>query len=102
MNITQKNDVLRKMIPLVPNPHRFMMTRAVSMMPEKELIDLWTKVKFFNHFTEDNDPHGEHDFLKVESNGKAFFLKIDYYDNNFQFHQEDGNRVLTLMYDNEY
>ena len=59
-------------------------------------------------FTEDNDPHGEHDFGSFELAGRKFFWKIDYYDANMEFGSEDPadpaktTRVLTIMLAEEY
>jgi Protein of unknown function (DUF3768) len=37
------------------------------------------KVELFDSFTEDNEPHGEHDFGAFEHEGQRVFWKIDYY-----------------------
>ena len=59
-------------------------------------------VRSFNSFTDDNDPYGEHDFGSFTIEGQKFFWKIDYFDSNFEFFQENGNRVLTIMLAEEY
>src|SRR5436305_820047 len=41
-------------------------------------------VRNFNIFTEDNDPHSEHDFGSLVWEGKKVFWKIDYYDITFK------------------
>lgn len=62
----------------------------------------------FNDFTEDNDPHGEHDFGAIEVGQEKLFWKIDYYDKVKQYHSPDAGdpvvteRVLTLMLASEY
>ena len=54
-------------------------------------------------FTDDNDPHGEHDFGIVEHGGVRSFWKIDYYDREMQMLSPDPadpsvtTRVLTVM-----
>ena len=59
-------------------------------------------------FTEDNDPHGEHDFGSFEMAGEKFFWKIDYFDLDLKFHSPDAanpdltHRVLTIMLASEY
>ena len=100
--ISQKNDQVRKQIPLVPMPHRFMMTRAVAALPEKEQLSLFSKVVNSNDFNEGNDPHGEHDFGSIEQDGQKYCWKIDYYDKDFKFYEEDGLRIITLMRSDEY
>ena len=71
------------------------------------------KVQTFDSFTEDNDPHGEHDFGSFEHNGDRIFWKIDYYDRasfatDEPFGSEDPEdpavtlRVLTVLFPSEY
>jgi hypothetical protein len=61
------------------------------------------KVIAFDQFTEDNDPHGEHDFGAFDHAGQRIFWKIDYYDPPEEFGSEDPTdptkttRVLTIM-----
>ncbi len=47
------------------------------------------RVATFSDFTEENDPHGEHDFGSFEVAGRKFFWKIDYYDAAMEFGSED-------------
>jgi len=71
-----------------------------------DLIELSRKIESFNKFTEDNDPHGEHDFGSLSFEGKKVFWKIDYYDKQLQYWCDplspDCNRVLTVMLSEEY
>ena len=66
------------------------------------------KVRNFNDFNEDNNPYGEKDFGAFEFKGKKIFWKIDYYDRELLYLSPDAcnpkltNRVLTIMYANEY
>ena len=53
-------------------------------------------------FNEGNDPYGERDFGSVMHNGVKYFFKFDYYDENLEYFQEDGYRVLTVMQADEY
>jgi hypothetical protein len=66
-------------------------------------------LRTFDHFSKDNDPHGEHDFGSFEIDGKKLFWKIDYYDKDDSiFGAEDPSdpssteRVLTIMLAEEY
>ena len=65
------------------------------------------KVRTFDNFTEDNDPHGEHDFgaLEILGIGKIYW-KIDYYANADMEagtrDTENAYRVLTIMEADEY
>ena len=57
-----------------------MITAGVEAMPVEQRRSLLAKVRAFDAFTEDNDPHGEHDFGAVDEAGVRCFWKIDYYD----------------------
>ena len=65
-------------------------------------------VRTLRRFTEDNDPHGEHDFGSFDHDGERIFWKIDYYDAACEFGSEDPaepaktTRVLTIMLAEEY
>lgn len=66
------------------------------------------KVRAFDAFSEDNDPHGEHDFGVLEHLGERIFWKIDYYDQTLMGCSLDPSdpsitvRVLTVMLASEY
>jgi hypothetical protein len=87
---------------------RVLMTCGVSELPDMVKAQAMCAVAAHNTFTEDNDPHGEHDFGSFELCGRQFFWKIDYYDRNAEFGSEDPSdpnqttRVLTLMLASEY
>jgi hypothetical protein len=59
-------------------------------------------------FSEDNDPHGEHDFVSVVLDGSTYFAKIDYSAPDMQHGSEDPSsrantvRVLTIMRSDDY
>jgi uncharacterized protein DUF3768 len=59
-------------------------------------------------FTNNNDPHGEHDFGSFTLDGKELFWKIDYFDLKLEMHSPDAanpvltHRVLTIMLASEY
>ena len=87
---------------------KVMTTSGVNELPEEIQIQVFRAVSDFDTFTEDNDPHGEHDFGKVIVAGHSFFWKIDYYDNRMEYGSEDPandkvtTRVLTIMLTSEY
>jgi major membrane immunogen (membrane-anchored lipoprotein) len=62
----------------------------------------------FEAFSEDNDPHGEHDFGAVMVDGKRVFFKVDYYDRSKEWLSEDPAdpektcRVMTILLAEEY
>jgi hypothetical protein len=65
-------------------------------------------VREFSDFTEDNDPHGEHDFGSFELDGETLFWKIDAYDTDYNFGSPNPadpavtRRVLTILLAEEY
>lgn len=77
-------------------------------MPDEDRKQIFTLVKTFNNFTEDNDLYGEHDFGKIEYNGHAVFFKFDYYDKSLQKGSPDPSdpnvteRVMTILLSSEY
>jgi hypothetical protein len=85
-----------------------MITAGVEAMPNEQRRSLLAKVRAFDAFTEDNDPHGEHDFGAIEESGIRCFWKIDYYDREMTMHSDDASdptvttRLLTLMLAEEY
>lgn len=82
---------------------RVVMTLGASLLPDELRSELIRAIQDFDTFNEANDPHGEHDFGAVTlSTGYKFFWKFDYYDDQYEFFQENGNRVLTIMRTDEY
>jgi hypothetical protein len=65
-------------------------------------------VREFTTFTEDIDPHGEHDFGALIVEGRTLVWKIDYYDPTMTAGAEDPSsasstrRVLTVMLAEDY
>jgi hypothetical protein len=45
-----------------PVPGFVVATRGVLSLPSETQVSIWEMVRRFDKFTEDNDPHGEHDF----------------------------------------
>ena len=85
-----------------------MLTAGVDALPDNAKALLLLKVSAFEDFTEDNDPHNEHDFGSLDLLGEKFFWKIDYFDKQCQQGSEDPadpdntTRVLTLMLAEDY
>lgn len=96
--IAKKNDLFRKTF----IGGKVMLTEGVRALPDNEQSELLETVQKFVVFNEDNDPHNEHDFGKIQMNGVNFAYKIDYYDDSYQYFKEDGNRVMTIMRMDEY
>jgi len=78
---------------------------ALSIAVKQRIIE---RVKTFDAFTPDNDPHGEHDFGTIEEAGHAIYFKIDYYDRTMSFGSDEPwnpqktLRVMTLLLSEEY
>ena len=85
-----------------------MITAGVEAMPADQRCSLLQKVRAFDAFTEDNDPHHEHDFGSIDEGGVRCFWKIDYYDRATEMGSPDPTdpavttRVLTIMLAEEY
>ena len=96
--IAQKNDECRRSFD--PRLVRVVMTQGVAYSQNQaEIIEA---VRSFEKFNKGNDPYGEHDFGSAVVHGITYFFKFDYYDDDFRFFKEDGNRVLTIMRSDEY
>ena len=85
-----------------------MITAGVEALPSDQRRAILAKVRAFDAFTEDNDPHEEHDFGVVELGDARCFWKIDYYDREMEMLSPDPadpsvtTRVLTVMLADEY
>ena len=85
-----------------------MITAGVEGMPLDQRRSLLAKVRAFDVFTDDNDPHGEHDFGSIDEGGVRYFWKVDCYDRATEFGSPDPAdpavtvRVLTVMLASEY
>src|SRR5260370_16375665 len=85
-----------------------MITAGVEAMPVEQRRSLLQKVRAFDAFTDDNDPHGEHDFGAIDEGGVPCFCNIDCYDRATEMGSPDPadpdvtTRVLTLMRADEY
>jgi len=87
---------------------RTMVTRNVADLgPDFQLAAL-LKVRAFDAFTPDNNPHGERDYGSFELHGRKLFWKFDYYDRSLQYGSEDPSdplqtcRVLTIGFMEDY
>jgi hypothetical protein len=87
---------------------RVMVTRSIRELgPAFERAVLF-KVRAFDAFTAENDPHHEHDFGSFELEGRTVLFKLDYYDLALEHGAEDPSdpettcRVLTIMLAEDY
>jgi hypothetical protein len=90
-----------------------MITQGILALGPLAGLVIAAKVISFDRFTEDNDPHHEHDFGSFDCQGHRIFWKIDYYDRaSFGTGDEMGSedpadpaktlRILTVMLAEEY
>jgi hypothetical protein len=83
-------------------------TAGFEALPAKQRGLILGKVRTFDQFNEDNDPHCEHDFGLIEDGDVRCFWKIDYYDTDMELMSPDPadssvtTRVLTVMLVDEY
>ena len=102
--IQRLNDVFRKT--MMGGMVTF--TDGIASLPETEVAEIVKKVRMFDVFNEDNDPHGEHDFGIIQHKGQSVYFKIDYYDREVLYGSEDPadpevtTRVMTIMFNYEY
>ena len=98
IKIARLNDEFRK------SWQGIMLTSGVRTL--EDVVGLVNKVRLFDDFNENNDPHGEHDFGTVYWYGEKVFWKIDYYDPTLRFGadplDEACNRIMTVMLACEY
>ena len=83
-------------------------TSGIQALEEKLRAAVVDQIGKFDSFTEDNDPHGEHDFGSIDIAGLKIFWKVDNFDLEMKMHspdpanQEVTHRVLTIMLASEY
>ena len=105
--IQKRNDEFRLNVLTQPQRRgKCIVTRgfdALDVPTKKKAIEA---VKNFSDFTEDNDPHREHDFGEIVLDGTSIFWKIDYYESEkMEYGTDDlinAYRVLILMLADEY
>ena len=104
MTIAEQNDALRRTF----IGGQIFITRGISVLPLDAQAAITERVRSFEVFDENNDPHGEHDFGVFEHDGQTILWKIDLYDPAYKFYSPDPtdpsktNRVLTILLAEEY
>lgn len=107
--IAQQNDRFRQGDPSIPG-QRFVTAGINELLKQLEIPqeDLTQAVTEFSDFTEDNDPHGEHDFGTFEFHRHKCFWKLDLYNLDYSMGSDDPSdlsktrRILTIMLADEY
>ena len=98
------NDVLRQTF----LTGEVVLTSGIQALPPEVREQVLNKVRTYDDFTPDNNPHGERDFGAFEINGQSYFWKIDYYDTDLNYLSPNPadpvltRRVLTIMLADEY
>jgi len=104
MTIAELNDAFRRSF----TGGQVVVTRGVHALPLDVQAAITERVRSFEAFDADNDPHGEHDFGSFDHLGQTIFWKIDLYDRDYKFYSPDPtdpaktNRVLTILLAEEY
>ena len=84
--------------------HGITITSGVQVLPD--LHGLLEEVRKFDHWTDGNDPYGEHDFGQLDWGKTKVFWKIDYYDPGLCYWEDplspSCQRILTVMLASEY
>lgn len=93
-----RNDAIRARLPFADLRDKSVITRGIQALGRDVVFEAIAAVKNFNTFTEDCDPHHEHDFGSfVLSTGDKCFWKIDDYQG-----QEGIRCLITLLLADEY
>jgi Protein of unknown function (DUF3768) len=89
-------------------PGKAVVTAGIAALSPDDMTAIFERVRAFNSFTEDNDPHGEHDFGAFDHDGERIFWKIDYYAPDLIHGSENPAdlsqtvRVLTILLASEW
>ena len=87
---------------------RIMLTIGIRELGEPAINDIITKIRNFDNFNKNNNPHGENDFGSIIHDGVKVLWKLDYYDRNLEYGSPDPSdasittRVMTIMCADEY
>jgi hypothetical protein len=85
-----------------------MLTQGILTLGGEAQRAILERVRGFDAFCTDNDPHGEHDFGSFEHEGERIAFKIDYCDPSLTYGSENPadasvtRRVLTIMLMSEW
>ena len=76
--IAELNDHVRQRMTspwLIPSgvPAKILKTSGIHALPIEEQLVILATIRDFDTFTEDNDPHGEHDFGSLDYKGEKSF-----------------------------
>lgn len=107
--IAARNDLFRTSMGQDPAiPGKIYQTYGIEGLGIDAISEIVEKVRTFDDFNEDNDPHGERDFGAFDHAGHRIFWKIDLKDPEYRYHPETPHlpdttrRVLIIMLSTEY
>jgi hypothetical protein len=93
-------------------PGQIMMTPGIAAFDALVMMKIQSAIILFNDFSEDNDPHAEHDFgaftVNVDGEDTTVWFKIDLYDPSYTAGSEKPDdtaqtrRVMTILLPSEY
>lgn len=87
---------------------RVVMTQGVQALTDETIARVFTTVRDFDAFTEDNDPYGTHEFGMFDIDGQRLMFKVDAYDQNLEYGSPNPadpdvtTRVMTILLASEY
>lgn len=102
--IAKLNDMLRQTF----LTGKVIITHGIQELTPELREQVLTKVRTYDGFCFDNNPHDERDFGAFEIGDQSYFWKIDYYDSDLNYHSPNSadlevtRRVLTIMLAEEY
>jgi hypothetical protein len=78
---------------------RVFLTSGVAAFPPDAVQHLLKTIASLgaDDFTEDNDPHKEHDMAAIHLFGEKFFFKFDYYDSKREFFGHDIHNMVVML-----
>ena len=106
--IARLNDTFRQAAGTPEETGLIFKTHGIVSLPIGDQLEILELVKTFNDFSQSNDPHGEHDFGRIEYKGDKIFWKIDYYDRDGKLGSPDPSdpdvttRALTVLFAHEW
>lgn len=83
-------------------------SEGVKALPTMERVKVFSAIKAFSNFNEENDPYQEHHFGSVTINGERYFFMIDYFTLGLKHYSENPadpkitKRVMTIIKDSEF
>jgi uncharacterized protein DUF3768 len=106
--IRELNDTARRNAYWLGVLGQLVFTKGVVALGSDAVDRAVRAVREYADFTEDNDPHGEHDFGRLTLDETELFWKIDCYDTELKYGSPNAadpavtRRVLTILLAEEY